>query len=79
MELNSRLENFSIGRLDRFSDHNVQLDRLGGTGQVDFLGDFEAEFSVDSGVDAVTAFQVTVAVLRVGLGWIRQFMVPFWV
>lgn len=70
---------FSDGRLDRFSHHDVQLDGLGGTNEVDLFGNFEAEFSVDFGVDAVAAFQVTVAVLRVGLGRIRQLMVPFWV
>ena len=69
----------SYGGLDRCSDHDIQLDRLGGTGQVDFFGIFEAEFAVDFWVDAVATFQVTVAVLRVGLEQIRQSRVPFWV
>lgn len=69
----------SYGGLDRCSNHDIQLDRLGGAGQVDFFGIFEAEFSVDFWVDVVAAFQVTVAVLRVGLEQIGQFTVPFWV
>lgn len=53
--------------LDGFSNHDVQLDGFCAPSQVDFLGDFEAEFLVDLWVDAVTAFEIAEAVFCVSL------------
>lgn len=52
---------------DRPSNHDVQLNRLGGPLQVDLFFDFKAEFGIDLRVDAVAAFEVAVPVFSVGL------------
>ena len=54
-------------RLSWFTNHDIKLDGLIATCKVDLLLHFEAEFTVNNGVNTVAAFEVSGPVLGVGL------------